>query len=536
MQQMTRVAAQDVVWRVSVIRGGLAVVAVAIGCLLGAGPAAADGKVFTPLRAAPARMPDQQALLVWDGPTEGPGTQTLVIDSRFVADGEELAWVIPLPAVPEVSVLPRGLFTTLEVICAPAIVQGGGELATITLWLVFIPITLAGLMQVQRAGSLAGCCFVVGYVVFLCMLVTLSVNVGGGPGGARARVDVLQRERVGPYDIKTVGGREGAALSAWLRDEGFAVPARAEQVIARHAAAGGVFLTARLRPRREGASAWRIDPLCLRFEAPRPVYPMALTGADAVEPLALELYVFGPGRAAAPGLRVRRCSRPRAPEAGKVYRRPVSELIVAHPELRGLVREAAVMTHLGGTLSPQAMEQDLTIGWASFAATGEVAFSRSAALWFALDVAFPLCCLVYCARLASRPRGDDSAPGHRERRACEVGAGALAVLLVSALLALAAGLFAPTVATESAPGQSWYLDTLESLSRGAYNELYGAGVEDPEAWLRARLRDPEQYLPDINPYTGRPPTLEASPGNVTLGEEDGEPLVIWYDAVGQAHD
>ena len=62
-------------------------------------------------------------------------------------------------------------------------------------------------------------CFVLCYAVGLGLLATLTLSMGGGAAGQRAQVDVVQREQVGPYDIRTVAGREGAALSAWLRAE-----------------------------------------------------------------------------------------------------------------------------------------------------------------------------------------------------------------------------------------------------------------------------------------------------------------------------
>ena len=72
----------------------------------------ADGKFFRPVEAIDDR-PDilfQRALLVWRD-----GTETLVIESAVDSQSTKLAWVMPLPGVPEaIEKVSVGLFPTLE--------------------------------------------------------------------------------------------------------------------------------------------------------------------------------------------------------------------------------------------------------------------------------------------------------------------------------------------------------------------------------------------------------------------------------------
>lgn len=78
-------------------------------------PAFADGKVFTRV-AIPARIPDQSALITFDGKTE-----RLVIETNVEGEGSHFAWVIPLPAVPKIEEATTGLFPTLRVITRPRV-------------------------------------------------------------------------------------------------------------------------------------------------------------------------------------------------------------------------------------------------------------------------------------------------------------------------------------------------------------------------------------------------------------------------------
>ena len=85
----------------------------------------ADGKVFMSLAEDPnsATMPDQQALIYYKD-----GVQTLVIETRFVGTAGNFAWVVPLPAPPEVAPATTGLFKTLRAMHQPKIERRAGSL------------------------------------------------------------------------------------------------------------------------------------------------------------------------------------------------------------------------------------------------------------------------------------------------------------------------------------------------------------------------------------------------------------------------
>lgn len=68
----------------------------------------ADGKFFPPT-ALPANVtiPDQRALIHFTN-----GIERLVIETRFVGEGTNFAWVVPLPSQPVIEAATTGLFPT----------------------------------------------------------------------------------------------------------------------------------------------------------------------------------------------------------------------------------------------------------------------------------------------------------------------------------------------------------------------------------------------------------------------------------------
>src|SRR5215472_6751106 len=69
----------------------------------------ADGKVFTTAVAAPVTTPDQRAMLQFSN-----GVERLVIETSFVGQGTNFAWVVPLPSVPKIEAVSTNFFGYLN--------------------------------------------------------------------------------------------------------------------------------------------------------------------------------------------------------------------------------------------------------------------------------------------------------------------------------------------------------------------------------------------------------------------------------------
>jgi hypothetical protein len=77
-----------------------------------------DGKVFPPTAYPDVQIPDQRALIHF-----ADGAETLVIETSFVGQGTNFAWVVPVPSVPKIEEASTGLFPTLQTIFHPKVIH-----------------------------------------------------------------------------------------------------------------------------------------------------------------------------------------------------------------------------------------------------------------------------------------------------------------------------------------------------------------------------------------------------------------------------
>lgn len=375
----------------------------------------ADGKVFAPASVPQqVAMPDQRALLAWDN-----GVETLVIESAFVGEGTDFAWVVPLPAKPEVFPATRGTLPAAVALMQPMIADpipgalgftvlcgGIGFLALAFGWrviglvvrsaVVLLGVAIFAGMIAAATGSEvawwtalgAGCLclwpmrrwlrqntslgeilvvLMVGGLLLAMIIPTVS-HVRGIAGESVPDNLIVEQHIVGDHDVAVISGSEGTGVVSWLEKNGYAFSATARKIADEHAAGGGWFVASRVT--RDFARSGRSvpAPLAFRFETKQPIYPMRLTGADATQSLTVELVVFGPSRAKAEGLEVRTASpvRPGEPEARTGWKLPKpssDERMISHPELARWTTGAHVATWLRGQLSPAQMQKDMALEW-----------------------------------------------------------------------------------------------------------------------------------------------------------------------------
>lgn len=120
---------------------------------------------FFPPTALPANVtiPDQRVLIHFTNDIE-----RLVIETRFVGEGTNFAWVVPLPSQPVIEVATTGLFSTLQHLFRPRIIHN------VTRYYVGF-LTLAGigylLMVVRPTGRLEW------WDIAACLLVAISAGM-----------------------------------------------------------------------------------------------------------------------------------------------------------------------------------------------------------------------------------------------------------------------------------------------------------------------------------------------------------------------
>lgn len=326
----------------------------------------ADG--FAIARAANgAPMPSQCAVLAWKD-----GVETLAIrtDIEFKAGAGEAAWVLPVPAEPELFEVTSGAIESARAQFAPQIRSVSGLASIESAVALAVCVLVAHLACFARAsvgakGVLLICTLFCGFVALLAPAVGRSRGLSGM---GESSVQVRASRVIGSYDVTVISSNDVDALRNWLTDFGVALPKEAEPVLASYLAEKWCFVAAKLRD--SGAGVHSPHPIGMRFPTEAPVYPMRLTavgnGGSNGAPLDLELYVFAEGTAEVPGMTIR--SSGKTQEVANSYQQaamlPAEEISISHPGVLAMVEGRPWATRLKGSFSPDAMARDLhpTIG------------------------------------------------------------------------------------------------------------------------------------------------------------------------------
>lgn len=477
--------------------------------LAAAPPAWPDGKVF-PAVDHGAAIPDQQALIAWR-----PGREALAIETRFEGTGSQFAWVVPLPAAPEISPATPGLFPTLRAIGAPNLISDGGELG---IALLFVTIFIAMLAAARGAGAKIAIT-VLGLLLLFPFVLFPSLGRARGPA-PETSVTVLDRRLVGAFQTSVIQGPSAEPLIAWLTSNGFAVDPAARPVIADYAARGWVFAAARLT--RDADGGWSTPhPLVFRFPASEPVYPLKLTGVQS-GPVTVELCVFAEGTATVPGFHIVRSFKPRyEPPAQRPVR---DDSVISHHAVRALAGDLPIATFLRGTLSPRQMSSDATVTVGGFSPQRESVRTPASAAGHALDVG--MICFTAASILimlwAAVRQGIASPLKPRPF---------LLAVLGAALIAFPLRLFTSTVPVTSRGHLDRTTSLLEEVGVRLFEEAADAHLAPRDltvAWAREHAPNVARALG----YSWFSPREEDSPGNYTFRQTDAGPEFHWYDRTG----
>lgn len=215
----------------------------------------------------------------WDG-----GTEEIVMRLNVSGDASEAAWVMPVPNRASVKLGERELFDQLERLTAPVDRERHYFWPRPGDW--------------PRSRDDGG-------------------EMGQPPGEANRPVDVVGRERLGPFDVVRLTATDPAALEGWLSDNGFDLPERIARELKPYVDNEWEYVATRLAPRtdsagRDGGGSDRgsangdgasqsdvlrgdLDPLHISFASDELVYPMRLSRA-AEKPQSLRMYVLSPHR------------------------------------------------------------------------------------------------------------------------------------------------------------------------------------------------------------------------------------------------
>jgi hypothetical protein len=330
---------------------------------LAATPISANGKFYAPPDRPRPGIPYQRAILV-----HKDGVQTLILQSSWQGkDLSRLAWVVPVPAVPEI-----GVFENVDTVRNMFDHQFRSSWPLIKHWSIFfigIPplILVCGLMfSIMRTRrSPAKRPIIYGLLGFLIILLYALLTPTIGMPRDQSSIAILSQHRLGPYEVTVLRAGKSDELLDWLTTNGFATETTDLPILNDYIAQNWVFVATKVAPAipvdatvrnqvldRESFAA----PLILRFTTPDPVYPLTLTGSAGVS-TEVRLYAYAPHRLDAGG---------RLPLTFCDERDPTTAITENADEtsrslLSGFDPGPWFLSAFHGTLSPAAMRSDLIL-------------------------------------------------------------------------------------------------------------------------------------------------------------------------------
>ncbi|MFE2866055.1 DUF2330 domain-containing protein [Embleya sp. NPDC059259] len=208
----------------------------------------------------------ETSVVRWDGRTEE-------IDMRLTVSGdaEQAAWIMPVPTRASVTLGNGAQFGEFERVVAPV------ERVRHHFW----PRSGEWPFDDDSKGD-------------------RSSRAAAPPGSGG--VEVVGRERLGPFDVARLAADDPKALGSWLTQNGFQLPAALATALEPYVRQRWEYVAIRLAPEAPAGGTGRpatlrgaLDPLHLSFASDRLVYPMRLSQLAKV-PQHLRLYVVAAHR------------------------------------------------------------------------------------------------------------------------------------------------------------------------------------------------------------------------------------------------
>lgn len=281
----------------------LAVILPLLGCFL---QCFGDGKTYYFHREdVPPEIPYQRAFI-----HHKDGLETLILQSKYEVTPQEghdqIAWVVPVPGFPEIGSMSAsdaqtffrrlGRMTPDDIFIVEELIDGVMFLLVL-LWPTFLylykvkkyPLGGKGITREElkrnyqrRDGSLIQWVF----LTFLMFILSGLGMTGGATMSADSRVLILDERKVGIYNVKVIKSKTSEALLDWLEEGGFQFSEVDKSAFEEHIQEGWCFVVAKSDLTADGRAAVAeglFAPLILKFAAPFPIYPLALTATAGQE-------------------------------------------------------------------------------------------------------------------------------------------------------------------------------------------------------------------------------------------------------------
>ena len=257
-----------------------------------------DGKImYVHREKVNPKIPYQRALITYHD-----GVETMVLQSKYEVTPQEgyqeIAWIVPLPSVPEIASMPADKAETMFQLYSMGSPSNtfsiNAELYKNKWWIplllsfvyyIYVGVTIPkdldklgedvqrkhnNRIRTSRLFGVLG----LGWAFFDGFLFNSLITV------AYSGVEVVKAEKVGIHDVQVVRSDDSRAMVSWLEDNGFEYSPQDVQVFDRYIQDGWCFVAAKSKilPYNDGhVSSGLFAPLILKFASKKPVYPLALT-------------------------------------------------------------------------------------------------------------------------------------------------------------------------------------------------------------------------------------------------------------------
>ncbi len=225
---------------------------------------------------------------------EDDGSLTMSVRLFYSGTDTDIAWILPLPAPPEITIGSTALFTQLRAATAPTFIVSR---STVGVCRVEPSCVSADGYPAYSGGcgysAGGGGGWMGGYVDAGAPRDASSVtpwDSGGLPDGG---VVVFSEDTVGPYDTVVLGAASASEVTSWLSTHGYQLPSGTSAILDHYATSSHVFIALRLAP---GHTTNEIAPITMHLPVPAPCLPIRLTALATAPDLPITAWFLGRAR------------------------------------------------------------------------------------------------------------------------------------------------------------------------------------------------------------------------------------------------
>jgi len=490
----------------------------------------ADGGMFpAPGFPSVVEIPAQRAFISFRD-----GMETLIVESGLSSESPNVAWVLPVPSVPDTieKASPGGL-KTLSFCLQPRIIHDLVTFAAISSALLFLVLFYLAIRLESPALTAAQAITAILFVVLLAGLLLPALGSARQASFSHTAtgVAVEQEGVVGSYAVSVLRADAPGDLDKWLRDNRFApLPKGAEPIVADYIERGWCFCVAKLL-RTEGGTSTP-HPLKVTFSTDRAVYPMRLTALAASTPR-FEIFVAGKYEARCDRLDTEfvdlyNDERAAKNDGSSHFSGTTFGQDIGHESICPLLWDGCVLTKLSGKVSPARMTDDIVLDWQEPRPVRRTFFTHKGAFLAALGAFSSGLFLLTVTTLMLHHRRVEAPSGMRFYATHAFPRITLAILALSAMFYF----LCPKLPVQT---RSMYAVIKHRHNvHAVLSAVIPGGVDASNAEPDLRPAAVEQALSQIaNPFWGGRLINDSSPGNYTLSVKDGQRVVYVYDRIGR---